>query len=201
MSRITRTFASEADVLQFNEDAKAALGMPVVGRNARTGQPAPDKQQTTDWVQVGPATDPEGNPIDNLTVTVVRTDHAAWRDGLVRADLLTADEIAALANEYPAWVTGTEYAAGDLRAHAGTLWKCVQGHTSQSDWQPGTVPALWTHAAPAGVIAEWVQPTGAHDAYNTGDRVTFNGQVYESLSNANVWSPTAYPQGWKLIQP
>ena len=44
---------------------------------------------------------------------------------------------------------------------------------------------------------EWVQPTGAHDAYNTGDRVTYNGRVYESTINGNVWSPDAYPQGWE----
>ena len=44
---------------------------------------------------------------------------------------------------------------------------------------------------------EWVQPTGAHDAYNTGDRVTYNGRVYESTINGNVWPPDAYPQGWE----
>jgi len=59
---------------------------------------------------------------------------------------------------------------------------------------------LWRVAAPAGVIPEWVQPTGAHDAYNTGDRVTFEGSVYESTINDNVWSPEAYPQGWQLIK-
>lgn len=45
----------------------------------------------------------------------------------------------------------------------------------------------------------WVQPTGGHDAYQIGDRVTFNGQVWESLHNANVWSPTANPSGWTLV--
>ena len=44
---------------------------------------------------------------------------------------------------------------------------------------------------------EWVQPTGAHDAYNTGDRVTYNGSVYESTMDGNTWSPDAYPQGWE----
>lgn len=75
----------------------------------------------------------------------------------------------------------------------------MQAHTSQTDWTPDIVPALFTRKTPAGVIPDWVQPTGAHDAYNIGDRVTFNGQVYESLINANVWSPTDYPQGWQLI--
>ena len=44
---------------------------------------------------------------------------------------------------------------------------------------------------------EWVQPTGAHDAYQTGDRVMFEGAEYVSLIDGNTWSPTAYPQGWE----
>lgn len=45
---------------------------------------------------------------------------------------------------------------------------------------------------------EWVQPTGGHDAYNTGDRVTYNGSVYESTIDGNVWNPEEYPDGWKV---
>lgn len=47
---------------------------------------------------------------------------------------------------------------------------------------------------------EWVQPTGAHDCYNTGDKVTYNGQHYVSKIDGNVWSPEAYPQGWEVHQ-
>ena len=47
--------------------------------------------------------------------------------------------------------------------------------------------------------AEFVQPTGAHDAYKVGDKVTFNGKVYQSNISANVYSPTAYPAGWTLV--
>lgn len=46
---------------------------------------------------------------------------------------------------------------------------------------------------------EWVQPTGAHDAYNTGDKVTFEGKHYVSLIDANVWSRAAYPTGWEAV--
>ena len=47
---------------------------------------------------------------------------------------------------------------------------------------------------------EFVQPTGAHDAYGVGDRVTYNGKVYESTIANNVWAPDAYPQGWKAVE-
>jgi len=46
---------------------------------------------------------------------------------------------------------------------------------------------------------DWVQPTGAHDAYNIGDRVMYKGEAWESTINANVWSPEVYPAGWKKI--
>lgn len=55
-------------------------------------------------------------------------------------------------------------------------------------------PAVEQPTAPA-----YRQPSGAHDAYKQGDRVTYNGVVYESTINANVWTPDAYPQGWKKL--
>ena len=47
---------------------------------------------------------------------------------------------------------------------------------------------------------EFVQPTGAHDAYNTGDKVTYNGKHYISTMDGNVWAPDAYPAGWELAE-
>lgn len=46
---------------------------------------------------------------------------------------------------------------------------------------------------------EYVQPTGGHDAYKIGDKVTFEGKKYECLIDGCVWTPKAYPQGWKEI--
>ena len=44
---------------------------------------------------------------------------------------------------------------------------------------------------------EYVQPTGAHDAYKIGDKVTFEGKKYECVLDGCVWSPSTYPQGWR----
>jgi hypothetical protein len=81
-------------------------------------------------------------------------------------------------------------------AYGGDKVKCLQEHT-RMHYTPEETPALWliiptvTEGYP-----EWKQPTGAHDAYQVGDRVSFNGNNYESKINANVWSPTVYPAGW-----
>lgn len=47
---------------------------------------------------------------------------------------------------------------------------------------------------------EYVQPTGAHDAYHVGDKITYNGKHYECIFDGCVWTPDAYPAGWKLIE-
>ena len=39
---------------------------------------------------------------------------------------------------------------------------------------------------------EWVQPTGAHDAYSKGSQVTHNGERYVSKIDANVWEPGVF---------
>ena len=50
-------------------------------------------------------------------------------------------------------------------------------------------------------VKDFVQPTGAHDAYNEGDMVRFiDGNVYRSKINANVWSPDTYPSGWEIVK-
>lgn len=52
---------------------------------------------------------------------------------------------------------------------------------------------------PAPVAPEFVQPTGAHNAYQAGDLVTFQGRIYRSRIDNNAYSPLAYPQGWEAI--
>ena len=97
---------------------------------------------------------------------------------------------------YPAWGIGAAYAVNDRIRYGACLYKCVQAHTSQADWTPDATPALWVKVS-VEEWPEWVQPTGAHDAYNTGDKVTYNGKRYISLIDANVYSPDAYPAGWE----
>jgi hypothetical protein len=48
----------------------------------------------------------------------------------------------------------------------------------------------------------YVQPTGGHDAYHTGDKVTFQGQKYVCVAPegvAVVWSPEVYPSYWEAV--
>lgn len=118
----------------------------------------------------------------------------------VRIDEVSAEELEQIKSMFKVYEVDSFYTIGEVINYEGQLYKIIQAHTSQQDWIPNTTPALYTKVAPPGVIAQWVQPTGAHDAYNTGDKVIFETKTYESLIEANVWSPIGYPQGWKLIE-
>ena len=115
---------------------------------------------------------------------------------MILADELTEEETKAIAGLFEPWKTCEDVEIGMLRKYKEELYKCVQGHTTQADWTPNITPALWVIKSAPGVIPEWVQPAGAHDAYNIGDKVTYNGHIWESSIDANVWSPSAYPAGW-----
>ena len=97
---------------------------------------------------------------------------------------------------FPPWNVGKSYATGDRVQHEGTLYKCVQAHTSQADWTPPVTPALWT-AVSLDEYPAWVQPTGAHDAYSKGDKVTHNGKRWTSDVDNNTWEPGVY--GWTEV--
>ena len=90
---------------------------------------------------------------------------------------------------------GVQYEVGNLRRYGGKLWRCISAHKSQPDWAPDVAVSLWTGASdPAEEWPEWSRPVGAHDAYNKGDKVTYNGKHYVSNCDANVWAPGEY--GW-----
>ena len=87
------------------------------------------------------------------------------------------------------------YRQGAIVEHNGKLWESL---TPANVWEPGV--SGWREKVEEGAgPAEWVQPTGAHDSYKKGDRVRFKGKNYESLMGGNVWSPAAYPAGWKEL--
>lgn len=115
---------------------------------------------------------------------------------------LPPEEALEVVDLYPNWENDKSYAAGDRVKHDGKLYECFQDHKSQLDWMPnGGAVSLWGEVTvdPATGYDEWKQPTGAHDAYNIGDRILYNGEVYESLIDGNVYSPEAYPAGWKKL--
>lgn len=128
---------------------------------------------------------------------MTREEARAYRRKIESAAAAQTDEAALESIDlFPAWAPGIAVAVGERYRYAGRLYRVVQAHTTQADWTPDIVPALFTEVSIA-EWPEWVQPTGAQDAYNTGDRVTYNGERYISTIDGNVYSPEAYPAGWE----
>ena len=100
------------------------------------------------------------------------------------------------------WITGEQVALNATRTYNGKAYRCIQAHQSQETWSPElTLGVLWVEAQTA-TIPVWKQPTGGQNAYKKGDKVhfpTLSDPVYESLIDANVWSPTVYPAGWRKL--
>ena len=112
----------------------------------------------------------------------------------------------------PLWVqplgATDAYKLGDIVMHNEKKW---ESSIDNNVWEPGVYG--WEEVTestggggitepetpPAETIPDFVQPTGAHDAYKKGDKVKFEGKVYESLIDSNAYSPSAYPAGWKEI--
>ena len=108
-----------------------------------------------------------------------------------------------VATIYDPWAVGKAYTAGEFVTYGENsvgdpqLYKVVQAHTSQADWTPDAAPSLFVAIGlDADGYPVWSQPTGAHDAYNKGDIVDYNGSMYQSLIDGNVYAPDAYPDGW-----
>lgn len=91
------------------------------------------------------------------------------------------------------------YEVGQRLNYNGVLYKVLQPHTSQLNWAPDTTPSLYTKVLipDKDIIPEWQQPDSTN-GYMIGDKVIYNGQVYESLIDNNIWSPIGYPAGWQL---
>lgn len=111
----------------------------------------------------------------------------------------------AQAYKYPslfdAWASGTAYNVDDRCEYADKLWKCLQAHTSQDDWTPSAVPALWVEVAAPGEYREIKDNMLSTEAFAKGEIGWYGTKdnLYKSLIDANVYTPDTYPAGWEKV--
>lgn len=99
---------------------------------------------------------------------------------------------------YPHWKDDAHYDVNYRVQYDDVVYKCLQAHDAQTQWTPTDAPSLWAKVLVPSpdVIPDWEQPDSTNP-YMTGDKVRYNGKVYESLIDNNVWSPDTY--GWKEV--
>lgn len=100
---------------------------------------------------------------------------------------------------YPTWKDGVSYIVNDRVLHNGILYKVLQDHTSQEVWSPDVAVSLFAKVLipNENVILEWEQPDSTNP-YMIGDKVMYDGKVWESIVDNNVWSPLTY--GWTEVK-
>lgn len=115
---------------------------------------------------------------------------------------LSLDDVDALEaiDLFPQWKTDFSYEKDAKVRYEGILYKCLQSHTSQENWTPVAAASLWAKVLipEPDVVPDWEQPDSTN-AYQIGDKVRFEGKVYENLIDNNVWSPAAYPTSWREV--
>ena len=126
------------------------------------------------------------------------------RDAIAAAPTAAADDVIADAALLQPWTPGN-YAAGDVRVQNSYPYKCCQAHDSSNnpDWDPVTQRALWApyHATTAKWALPYVAPSGAHDAYQTGEYMIWSdGQTYRCNTDDTVWGPDTLPDVWEVVQ-
>ena len=120
------------------------------------------------------------------------------------ASSLSDEQVLEIKFLYPQWDTlvgqSIDPTTTPYVMYEDDLYIVSQAHTVQQDWTPVASPSLFAKklANPNGEPSLWVQPDSTN-GYKKGERVVFKGKIYESLIDNNVWSPAAYPAGWKLI--
>ena len=166
------------------------------------------KYVTGDWVAYGV------NAVGDPQLYQVLQDHTSAAEWTPDTATSLYKAVGIDPSGIPLWVqplgATDAYNIGDIVMHNGKKWK---SSIDNNVWEPGVYG--WEEVVSASTdgggdstepetpsvetIPDFVQPTGAHDAYNKGDKVKFEGKVYESLIDANTYSPSAYPAGWKEI--
>lgn len=140
--------------------------------------------------------------IDTMMATLAGNDITAQKSEYQSNIATLSDDVALLIPEvYPVWSgNSVEYKVDDRVQYNGVLYKVLTAHTSQETWKPDVSPSLFIKviSSISGEIPDWEQPS-AGNAYMKGDKVRYNGKVYESLIDNNVWKPDEYPAGWKEV--
>ena len=148
----------------------------------------------------------DNDPISRMCADIdflIQKERSLNKMGKAIAKQITDDAMALeLSDFYEEWIPGISYKVNEYLTYNTILYKTLTPHVSQMDWKPDVTPSLYAKILvdPTGeTVLDWVQPDSTN-AYMKGDKVKFEGHIYESLIDNNIWSPSAYPAGWKLVE-
>lgn len=191
-------------IINFNSNEKLMMAYgfkPVIDE-------IPSYDLETEYVVISGYTEKEKVIIVNYEIrNIVKTKEQLQKDDQLKclkmfANTLSDEQALQVPLMYDEFEANRHYIVGERVLYQDVLYKVITEHTSQATWTPDVAPSLFAkviNESTDGNIPEWVQPDSTN-AYSKGDKVSYNGHIYESVIDGNVWSPDAYPQGWQLIE-
>ena len=191
-------------IINFNSNEKLMMAYgfkPVIDE-------VPSYDLETEYVVISGYTEKEKVIIVNYEIrNIVKTKEQLQKDDQLKclkmfASTLSDEQALQVPLMYDEFEVNRHYIVGERVLYQDVLYKVITEHTSQATWTPDVAPSLFAkviNESADGSIPEWVQPDSTN-AYSKGDKVSYNGHIYESVIDGNVWSPDAYPQGWQLIE-
>ncbi|MDU7164166.1 MAG: sugar-binding protein [Anaerococcus vaginalis] len=146
--------------------------------------------------------------LDNIVKELEKGIKTAF-ETLVLSKDLSKEQKENILNQYKPYQIGKNYEENEKFTYKDKVYEVIQAHTSQTTWLPEATPALYREylnveiknqdGSKTEVVKEFIQPTGAHDAYNKGDKVLFKGKIYKSKIDANTFSPEQFADGWEEV--
>lgn len=156
----------------------------------------------------------EANPniaidkLDSIVAELKKEIKTAF-ETLVLSKDLSKEQQENILNQYKPYQIGKTYEENEKFTYMDKIYEVIQAHTSQTTWLPDSTPALYKEylnvkiqnqdGSTTEVVKEFKQPTGAHDAYKKGDKILFNGKIYQSKIDSNTFSPDQYADGWEEV--
>lgn len=126
-----------------------------------------------------------------------RSEAYAFRHKIESAAEMQTDEQALESIDlFPKWSDDMDAEKDKRYKHNGKLWRCLQSHHTQADWEPGVAPSLWVEVS----VEEWPEipeniPSTA--PWMAGDKGTWKGHRYICKMDYCVWNPDVLPSAWE----
>lgn len=191
-------------IINFNQNEKLmrAYGFKVVIDKV------PEYDLENEYVVISGYTEKENVIIINYEIReIIKTKQQLKADDQLKclkmfAETLSDEQALEVPLIFDEFEIGKGYEVGKRILYQDVLYKVITSHTSQETWTPDVSPSLFApiiNETIDGSVPEWKQPDSTN-AYMTGDRVIFEEKEYESLVDNNVWSPSANPSGWQLVE-
>lgn len=193
-----------AGMIQLCRDDGFVLAEDDAGAYARHTY-AGTRLTLTNAAEVSPQPKPPPEPQATRAETLAAVSFARM---ILPTMSMTADQTITVAALYDDWSEGS-YQVGDIRlawyGGAHQLWKCRQAHDTGT--YPDITPdgtawrTFWIpfHGTSPETAQDWIAPSGAHDQYESGEYMIWNGQTYKCLS-ATVYTPEEYAQAWERVE-